>query len=59
LETLNAELPHYRRIRDFVLTAERLTDTNGLLTANQKLKRRAIEAHFAAEIGRMYAKGAP
>lgn len=58
LAAINAELPHYRRIRDFVLTAERLTDANGLLTANQKLKRRAIEAHFAAEIGAMYARGA-
>ena len=55
LDGVNAELPHYRRVRKFHLTPDILTPESGLLTANQKLKRRAIEAHFAAPIDQMYA----
>lgn len=53
---LNAELPHYRRIRAFHLDPEPLSPERGLLTANQKLKRRAIAAHYAAAIEGMYAR---
>ncbi|MCC6876353.1 MAG: AMP-binding protein [Sandaracinaceae bacterium] len=55
IDAVNAELPHYKRIRSFHLTSELLTPESGLLTANQKLKRRAIEAHFAPAIDGMYA----
>jgi len=54
VDELNNELPHYRRIRKFHLTCESFTPENGLLTANQKLKRRALESHFGAELKRMY-----
>jgi long-chain acyl-CoA synthetase len=54
LEALNRELPHYRQIRNFVVVAEAFTPENGLLTANGKLRRDAINAHFAAEISAMY-----
>ena len=56
LERLNATLPHYRKIRMFHVAPEPLTIENGLLTANSKLKREAVEARFAVEIERMYAK---
>ncbi|MBX2799523.1 MAG: AMP-binding protein [Myxococcales bacterium] len=52
---LNAELPHYRRIRAHVLLDEPFTIDNGLLTANRKLKRAAIEDRFAHHIDAMYA----
>lgn len=55
LEQINETLPHYRRIRRYFLRNEPLTIESGLLTANQKLKRQAIEAHFAREIDSLYA----
>jgi long-chain acyl-CoA synthetase len=54
LDTVNAELPHYRQIRNFVIVRELLTPENGLLTANGKLRRDAINARFASEINSMY-----
>ena len=55
LEAINADLPHYRRIRKLHVSSERLTPENGCLTANQKLKRKAIEKHFAGALERLYA----
>ena len=54
VERLNASLPHYRRIRSTGCLPSRLTPENGLLTANQKLKRRALEAHFSDDLARLY-----
>jgi len=54
LEKLNAELPHYRRVRAFRILPEVFTIENGLLTANGKLRRDAIAARWAAEIGAMF-----
>lgn len=54
LEIVNAALPHYRRIRAFYVAKEPLTIESGLLTANQKLRRRAIEAHFKDAMKEMY-----
>ena len=54
IEEINSTLPHYKRIRKFHVAAESLTPENGMLTANQKLKRRAIEKHFDTAISEMY-----
>jgi long-chain acyl-CoA synthetase len=54
LDALNAELPHYRQIRNFAIVAENFTPENGLLTANGKLRRDAINARFQSEISAMY-----
>jgi len=54
LEAINADLPHYRRIRKLHVSKERLTPENGCLTANQKLKRRSIEKYFASAIEGLY-----
>lgn len=56
IETVNAVQPHYRKIRKYHVARELFTIENGLLTANGKLRRDTIAAHFAAEIERMYAK---
>jgi long-chain acyl-CoA synthetase len=56
LDAVNAELPHYRQIRNFTVLAEPLTPESGLLTVMGKLRRDAINARFAAEIGAMYAE---
>ena len=58
LDVVNLELPHYRQIRNFTVTPEAFTIENGLLTANGKLRRSAINARYASEINAMYdAKG--
>lgn len=56
LDTLNAELPHYRQIRNFTILSENLTPESGLLTVMGKLRRNAINERFAAEINAMYAE---
>ncbi len=54
IETVNAGLPHYKRIHAFHVNREPLTIESGLLTANGKLRRDAIAAHFASEIEALY-----
>ena len=54
LDSLNPELPHYRQIRNFAVIPEAFTIENGLLTANGKLRRSAINARYASEINAMY-----
>jgi long-chain acyl-CoA synthetase len=56
LNSLNAELPHYRQIRNFTILPESLTPESGLLTVMGKLRRDAINARFASEIQAMYAE---
>src|SRR4051812_14218 len=54
IDAVNPELPHYRQIRNFTIIRDLFTPENGLLTANGKLRREAINARFAAEINSMY-----
>jgi len=54
LDAVNPSLPHYRQVRNFAIVREALTPENGLLTANAKLRRDAINARFASEINSMY-----
>ena len=54
IDKLNAELPHYRKLRKFFVAPEPFTVDNGLLTANQKLKRTAVEQRYAQQIQGMY-----
>jgi long-chain acyl-CoA synthetase len=56
LEKMNAQLPHYRQIRAFHRVPEPLTIESGMLTANGKLKRDVIAAHFAPQIEQLYRK---
>ena len=59
LDAVNPELPHYRQIRDFTIVGDAFTPENGLLTANGKLRRDAINARYSSEINAMYeSKGA-
>jgi long-chain acyl-CoA synthetase len=53
-DQVNAQLPHYMRLRRLYRAPEPFTAENGLLTANQKLKRRAIEERYRQAIERMY-----
>ena len=54
LVTLNQELPHYKQIRKFYLTPEPFSVENGLLTANRKIKRAAIESRYRNAIDELY-----
>jgi long-chain acyl-CoA synthetase len=54
LDAVNSSLPHYRQIRNFTLLRDSFTVEKGLLTANGKLRRDAINARFASEINSMY-----
>jgi long-chain acyl-CoA synthetase len=56
LEKVNARLPHYRQIRAFHRIAEPFTIESGMLTANGKLKRDVITAHFQSQIEQLYRK---
>jgi len=56
LDAANSGLPHYKAIRAFHIVPEPLSIENGLLTVNGKLKRDAIAARYAREIGEMFAK---
>jgi long-chain acyl-CoA synthetase len=59
LDAVNAELPHYRQIRNFTLIPDLFSLENGLLTVNGKLRRDAINARYASEIKAMYDSKAP
>lgn len=54
LGTVNAALPHYKRVRGFHILPEPFTIENGLLTANGKLKRAAIIERYKEEIEALY-----
>jgi long-chain acyl-CoA synthetase len=54
LDVVNPELPHYRQIRNFTIVQDVFTPENGLLTANGKIRRDAINARYASEINAMY-----
>jgi len=54
LGVVNGELPHYRQVRNFKVIGNAFTPESGLLTANGKLRRDAINTRFASEINAMY-----
>jgi long-chain acyl-CoA synthetase len=53
---VNSGVPHYRQIRAFHIEPQPLTLESGLLTANGKLRREAVGAHFRSAIESMYTK---
>jgi long-chain acyl-CoA synthetase len=55
IEQVNGGVPHYMRVRKVYRASEPFSVENGLLTANQKLRRGAIEAHYRAAIEELYA----
>lgn len=54
LAEINAQLPHYRRVRAFHLHKEPFTVDNGMLTVNGKLKRDLIAERLRNEIEELY-----
>ena len=58
LDHVNVDLPHYRQVRNFAILPDGFTPESGLLTANGKLRRDAINERFRDEIEQMYKKQA-
>ena len=58
IDVVNTELPHYRQVRNLAILADVFSPENGLLTANGKLKREAINQKYREEIEQMYRKQA-
>jgi long-chain acyl-CoA synthetase len=56
LHEVNSELPHYRQVRNFAIVQEAFTPESGLLTANGKLRRDAINARHREIIDGLYSK---
>jgi long-chain acyl-CoA synthetase len=54
IDAVNADLPHYRQIRNFTIVTSPFTAPDGLLTAMGKLRRDAIDRRFSVEIATMY-----
>lgn len=50
----NSELARYETIKKFALLPEDFTVESGELTPTQKIKRRVVNAHYAAQIQRFY-----
>jgi long-chain acyl-CoA synthetase len=57
IDTVNATLPHYKRVLGFHHRVEPLTIESGLLTANGKIRRDAVATEFAGEIENLYLAG--
>jgi long-chain acyl-CoA synthetase len=53
-DAANHELPHYRQIRNFTILRDAFSVENGMLTANGKLRRDAINRSYSLEIDTMY-----
>ncbi len=58
IDTINTRLPHYERIRAFHVHAEPFTIESGLITANGKLRRNAIQNVLREPIEQLYQKAA-
>ncbi|MFO0584162.1 MAG: long-chain fatty acid--CoA ligase [Anaeromyxobacter sp.] len=53
-EKLNATLPKFATVKKFTVLPREFTEGEGLVTPSQKLKRKAIEQRYKAELDSMY-----
>lgn len=54
IQAVNAQLPDYARVSQFILADASFTPSNGLLTANGRLKRDAIYFAYQERIQKLY-----
>jgi long-chain acyl-CoA synthetase len=54
VDQVNAALPRFATVKKFRVLASEFTEAAGEVTPSQKLKRRAIEAKYRAELDAMY-----
>ena len=53
-DRLNATLPKFATVKRFTILPREFTEAEGLVTPSQKLKRKAIEQRYKAELDGMY-----
>jgi long-chain acyl-CoA synthetase len=56
VQSVNADLAQFERLKKVRLIPEELSSANGTLTASLKIRRRAIEEHFKGFIEEMYSE---
>ena len=54
VERINAHFSNYEQVKKIILLERELTADSGLLTPSLKIRRRAVDEAFAAEISRLY-----
>lgn len=57
VDALNATLPRFATVKRFTVLPREFLEAEGEVTPSQKLKRKAIEKRYAAELDRMYEEG--
>ncbi len=55
IDTLQQDLAHYEKIKDFILLPDPFTMENGELTNTLKVRRRVVYEHYAEQIEKLYA----
>jgi len=53
-DQLNAGLPKFATVKKFTILPKEFTEADGLVTPSQKIKRKAVEQRFKAELDAMY-----
>jgi long-chain acyl-CoA synthetase len=59
LDRLNATVPRFATVKRFTVLPREFLESEGEVTPSQKLKRKAIEQRYQAELDRMYPEPAP
>ena len=54
VDEVNSDLSRFEQIKRFAIVPREFSAEEGEVTPTLKLKRRVIEEHFAAELGRLY-----
>lgn len=54
LEYVNQQLPHYKKIKEFFISKQPLSQENETLTSNLKIKRNRVQEVYANPIQKMY-----
>src|SRR2546427_2759462 len=57
IEELNQNLAQFEKLKKVAVLSEEFSSANGTLTASLKIRRRAVEEHYRAQIERMYGEG--
>jgi long-chain acyl-CoA synthetase len=53
-DELNRGLPRFATVKKFTLLAKEFSEADGLVTPSQKIRRKAVEQRYKAELDAMY-----
>jgi long-chain acyl-CoA synthetase len=59
VDELNATLPKFATVKRFTILPRELSEAEGEVTPSQKVKRKAVEQRYRAELDAMYPAGVP